>query len=253
MRNWFWRIVITGSTLWVGYLAGMVFQFTVAYGQSTPPSSGDVKGPGPVLLMRTAGQPDRKVQVVSQSNFSDGESLAEVRDLTSGKIFTLPGKMVQMLPRADEMESQTMTSSQPKHHPEPAATERVIPIPQQSFIPEKPSLMKPTTVPPAEVPTPPVNATVVQTQLPVPSEPQLTMTPRPPSLPQTPKVPVITSTPTFKDVLPPVPSAERPLIQNSRWRPLGEKPLLMPKVKLIEPSSPVTGDRWRPLREAPAK
>lgn len=57
---------------------------------------------GPVvLLMRTTGQPDRKLRVVKRSSFLDGESLVDVQDVASGQTFTIPGKLADRLPRAD--------------------------------------------------------------------------------------------------------------------------------------------------------
>ena len=53
----------------------------------------------PIVLMRTAGQPDRQLKVLKQSSFSDGESIAEVQDVASGQVFTLPGKVVALLPK----------------------------------------------------------------------------------------------------------------------------------------------------------
>ena len=53
----------------------------------------------PIVLMRTAGQPDRQLKVLKQSRFSDGESIAELQDVASGQVFTLPGKVVALLPR----------------------------------------------------------------------------------------------------------------------------------------------------------
>ena len=65
----------------------------VALAQPRPPVD------PPIVLMRTAGQPDRQLKVLKQSSFSDGESIAEVQDVVNGQVFTLPGKVVALLPK----------------------------------------------------------------------------------------------------------------------------------------------------------
>lgn len=62
-------------------------------GTAVAPNDGDV------LLMRTTGQPERQLKVLKRSTFSDGESLVDVRDTTSGQTFTIPGKLADLLPR----------------------------------------------------------------------------------------------------------------------------------------------------------
>ncbi len=66
----------------------------------TTPAPAPAQAEAPILVMRTAGQPDRQLKVIKQSNPAEGEPIAEVQDVSTGQIFTLPGKVVAMLPRA---------------------------------------------------------------------------------------------------------------------------------------------------------
>ncbi len=56
-----------------------------------------------VVRMRTAGQPDRQLKVLRVTTCTDGEPVAEVQDMQTGQTFTLPGKVVAMLPKEAAM------------------------------------------------------------------------------------------------------------------------------------------------------
>ena len=66
----------------------------------------------PALIMRTAGQPDRRVKLVKQTSFPNGDSLAEVKDVVTGQTFTMPGKMVAMMAKVGSTQS-AMTPNAP--------------------------------------------------------------------------------------------------------------------------------------------
>lgn len=68
------RIWTIAAAAWAGTLAAQ-----------TPAAPG---GPS-IVTLRTAGQPERRVQVLKTERLPDGKILTEVKDLTSGAIFTI--------------------------------------------------------------------------------------------------------------------------------------------------------------------
>lgn len=53
-----------------------------------------------VIVIRTSGQPDRRVKVLRLSGSADGEAVADVQDLASGSMYVLPAKVLATLMRA---------------------------------------------------------------------------------------------------------------------------------------------------------
>lgn len=62
-----------------------------ASGQSPPSAvpAGSTANAGPVYVMKTAGQPERRVQVVKSESQPDGSILTDVKDLATGTVYTL--------------------------------------------------------------------------------------------------------------------------------------------------------------------
>jgi len=54
-----------------------------------------------VYVMKTAGQKDRRIQVLKVSSFPDGDSIAEVKDVTTGQTFTVPGTMLKRMAKVE--------------------------------------------------------------------------------------------------------------------------------------------------------
>ncbi len=122
----------------------------------------------PIVLMRTAGQPDRQLKVLKQSNYSDGESIAEVQDVASGQVFTLPGKIVALLPKMAGIAAPTpppvvvappirRVPPEPKPQPQPAKfvapPKDDQPTPKVTFIPAPP--LEPSAAPRSDAALPP--------------------------------------------------------------------------------------------------
>lgn len=71
-----WQAAIASVVLWSG----------AAFAQSPALVPGETAS---VVTIRTAGQPDRKLQVLKTERLPDGKYLTEVKDLASGAIFTI--------------------------------------------------------------------------------------------------------------------------------------------------------------------
>ena len=119
-----------------------------------------------VVRMRTAGQPDRQLKILRVTSYTEGESVAEVQDVQTGQTFTLPGKVVAMLPK--EAANAAPPVAAPPLRPAPSAVEKPIakpapapdaqPEPKVLFLP--PPAPEPTAEPKAEVAAPPIAAPV---------------------------------------------------------------------------------------------
>ena len=133
----------------------------------------------PIVSMRTAGQPDRQLKVLKLSSFSDGESIAEVQDVANGQVFSLPGKVVALLPKLAGTAAPTTPSvvvappirpvpPEPKLHPQPAKSAALPqndqPLPKVTFIPAPP--LEPTPVQRADATLPPAPPPVLQFPVP---------------------------------------------------------------------------------------
>jgi hypothetical protein len=80
--------------VWVGSLATTAAWVGFATAQAPPAnppagSSSNTAVDGPVYVMKTAGQPERRVQVVKSEKLPDGTYLTDVKDLASGVVYTL--------------------------------------------------------------------------------------------------------------------------------------------------------------------
>src|SRR4029079_5345677 len=55
----------------------------------SPPAATDGAPGGPIIVLKTAGQPDRQVRVIRSERGPDGKVLTEVKDLTTGDVYTM--------------------------------------------------------------------------------------------------------------------------------------------------------------------
>ena len=180
--------------------------------------------------MRTAGQADRQLKVLKLSNYADGESIAEVQDVVSGQIFTLPGKVVAMLPKANGAGTPPPVVA-PISTPTMATLPIIEPVTPTVQTPQSLPKMVMPAVPLLEQPAPKV------TYIPAPiaeAIPAPAVRIEPKTLP----TPVVISTP----ITPTVPGA------SLVWRPrIAETPTLTP-APILAPVEPSKGDRWQPTR-----
>lgn len=77
-------------------------------------------GGGPVYVMKTAGQPERRVQVLKSETQPDGSILTDVKDLGTGTIYTLTNPAFLGKPAAPAMPSVGVTAPTPTPAPLPA-------------------------------------------------------------------------------------------------------------------------------------
>ncbi len=227
MTRWLLRAAAVTAG-WTGFAAA----------QSLPPaalaSTGTVPAPAVrtaapdeavVLLMRTTGQPDRKLKVLKRSTFDDGETLVDVRDVGTGQTFTLPGKLADKMPRAGAAPLAAPPQSvQPPLavavSKPPVADTVSAPLPPSATVPPAPS---PSAVPEWKAITtdaPP--ATKVKATAP---EPVLVPVPSPTAVPP----------PLTAKMPQPLPA---PVGPPDRWKPI---PLPLPPVPSPTPKPPDDG------------
>ena len=165
----------------------------------------------PVVVMRTAGQPDRQLKVLRQSTYPDGESVAEVQDAQTGQIFTLPGKVVAALPKAANTVAPPVIAAPPTPVPPPTRPSLFNPPPAKPIAPPAPKsdepLMPKVTYIPAPEPNPKVEVKL------------------PPAVPP----PTVAPTPGASLV----------------WRP---RPAEIPELGPIAPVEAAQPDRWQPAK-----
>lgn len=77
MTRWIWTSSVAATVACVGVASAQA-----PGGATTAPE-------GEVLTIRTAGQPERRVQVVKSESMPDGNVVTDVRDLATGETFTL--------------------------------------------------------------------------------------------------------------------------------------------------------------------
>src|SRR5687768_13362419 len=84
MKRWLLTGVVA-SAAWGGAAAGPPARPAAAAPAPTPAATDGTTGDG-VVVMRTAGQPDRRVKVVRSERMPDGVVLTEVKDLATGQV-----------------------------------------------------------------------------------------------------------------------------------------------------------------------
>lgn len=262
MKSWYWKSIATLSTAWCGYCAAIALRTPSAFAQS-PAVSTENK---PIILMRTAGQPDRRLQVIQQTDYANGESLAEVRDLKTGKIFTLPGKMIAIMPH----ESATNRAEEPA-----AVAEK--PIPAPTVVPAQPAALaqqlrpqpQPLTVPVAprtSLPHSPGPVSLDSNKIAsvVHGEPAIVphvIKPQPPVAPAQVKPVYVAQTPPVVSPVPHTPEIKeqreihavaaesKQSITTMRWRPIEPAQAQHVFHPILEKVQPKPQDRWKPISE----
>lgn len=199
---------------------------------------------GQVFLMKTAGQPDRRLKVLSFTDYGNGESVADVQDINTGQVFMLPGKVVTLMQRytppaaaSAPMPKPTPVAPTPRMvveslpaprqipQPAPPASPPVAPPPTPRFIPpntpSQPVVRAPMANPPVlPMPTP--------AAVPVPqTRPSSMVSPEQPSSGGlswkaiTEPVPVPSPTVRFRP-MPPAQESNGVSNRQHIWRPVGE-------------------------------
>jgi len=257
MKSWYWKSVAALSTAWCGYCAAIALRTPSAFAQS-PAVSPENK---PVIIMRTAGQSDRRLQVIQQTNYANGESLAEVRDLKTGKIFTLPGKMIALMAeesannRAEEPAPSAEKSppvrpvvptspaalAQPQLAPEaPKAPQIVAPVAARPVAPDLSKIapvanteQTPAVAKPWGVPAP----TYVRPAYVAQSAPEVAPAPRTPVIQEQCEIKTVATETTQS-------------IATMRWRPIDPSKARQVFHPILEKIKPKPEDRWKPISES---
>lgn len=95
MMRWARTGTIVASMVWTGFLSAQASNaVTPVSGQTHHPAPAAKDGirDGEVLVLNSAGQPTRRLQVLKISSIPDGPTLVDVKDLESGGIYTLPAQ-----------------------------------------------------------------------------------------------------------------------------------------------------------------
>jgi len=128
---------------------------TVPAALAQPRSAAATPADQPIVRMRTAGQADRQLKVLRVTSYTEGESVAEVQDMQTGQTFTLPGKVVAMLPKeAASAPPPAPLQPTPPARPAPGVTQPVTvekptpkPAPEPDPQPQPKVLFIPSTAP----------------------------------------------------------------------------------------------------------
>lgn len=155
-----WAAVAPAQPLTPAALAGTRTTPAPAVRAAAPEES------APLILMRTAGQPDRTLKVLKRSTFPDGEGLVDVQDVASGQRFTLPAKLADRLPRAGAAPASpaaptvAAAPSVPRNYPPPPVPppQAAVAVPPPAYVPpaQLPLLPSPALPPPIPASAPPV-------------------------------------------------------------------------------------------------
>jgi hypothetical protein len=136
------------SSVQLGFVVAWCSAVALAQ-QSSPPLTQE-----PPLVLRTSGQPDRRLQVLKRSASSTGEVVVDVLDVDSRQRFTIPEKLLLAL-RPASTAAPVSTPRLAEAPPPPVEVRR--PVPPPALLPpvirELPAAPAPTPV--AVVPTAP--------------------------------------------------------------------------------------------------
>jgi hypothetical protein len=128
MRHWLVGVAVAGGGVATAQpstspaaLAAGVPSATRSTSADPAPARAQAPADAELLVMRTAGQPDRRIQVLKVSQYPDGQSVADLLDVESGQRFTVPGRMVAGLRRAAGAAPPTPAAAVPPPAPKPAA------------------------------------------------------------------------------------------------------------------------------------
>ncbi|MCZ2343832.1 MAG: hypothetical protein LC104_18845 [Bacteroidales bacterium] len=95
MMRWARTGTIVASMVWSGFVSAQAPNpMASAEGQAahSTPATKDGLRDGEVLVLNSAGQPTRRLQVLKISSIPNGPTLVDVKDLESGGIYTLPAQ-----------------------------------------------------------------------------------------------------------------------------------------------------------------
>jgi hypothetical protein len=130
-----------------------------------------------IVVMRTAGQPERRLRVMKVSNFSDGDSLAEVQDADTGQTFSIPGRVLSALKKSQPTQTTQQPQpsmanatprSAPELEPEPRAVpERANTVPVAQPLPSNQPYSVASPQPKVEFTPPPPDAPALAPAVPV--------------------------------------------------------------------------------------
>ena len=250
MTHWLLRAAAV-TTGWAANAAAQPLSpAALANGRTTPAAAVRAAAPeeaAVVLLMRTAGQPDRTLKVLKRSTFPDGDALVDVQDVTTGQRFTLPAKLADRLPRGGATAAVASAAPPPpRMYPPPP-----VPQPPRTFAPPlRPAVAVAPVAQPAYVPQP--------QPTPAPA-PAVTTASAPPVAPTPVLIPAVKLE--WKAIAPappaPVPVAAPPVampatpalnpVPSDALQPAGvPTPPLNPFAPPLRPA-----DRWKPIRTAP--
>lgn len=238
-----WATAASAQTLSPAALAG---------GRTTPAPAvraAAPEEPAVVLLMRTAGQPDRKLKILKRSTFPDGEALVDVQEVTTGQRFTLPAKLADRLPRAGAAPAVAAadTPPQPKLYPPPP-----VPQPPAYVPPARTTVAAAPTAPPATTAPPPASVPPPRPQPTPPPAPTVT----PVAAPTTPTPVLIPSAvPEWKAIEPASPSTTPVAMPTAPVLQPVPSPAVQPAFAPTSPLKPLTppvspDDRWKPIQPA---
>lgn len=105
MNRRVWCGSLATTAAWVGFVTAQA-----------PPSAapaGSSASDGPVYVMKTAGQPERRVKVIKSEKLPDGTFLTDVKDLASGVVYTLTNPAVLGTPTTNTVATATASPPQP--------------------------------------------------------------------------------------------------------------------------------------------
>jgi len=143
MKRWAWATAaaFAGTVSAVGQTPPAV----PAAASSTPAKGGDV------VVIRTAGQPDRQLRILKVTSYGDGESIADVQDVASGAKYSIPAKVLAAMARTSGKPALTPVPA-PAVVPKANPTEKIPALPSATptaVIPSPAAVAKPTPAPAA--------------------------------------------------------------------------------------------------------
>ncbi len=172
MTRWVWAKTVAATLACAGFAAGQSpTRVSVTPPVPTsPPEARDGPREGDVIVLRTAGQPERRVKVVRVTTPAGGEAVADLQDQATGARYTVPARMLTAKPRANApparpgpLANRTQWNAtgsptprpKPLYAPAPATPQKPL---YAAAAPRSPARVAPTPKPPAPAPVPKVAA-----------------------------------------------------------------------------------------------
>ena len=155
MKRWLLTGVVA-SVAWGGSASGQTTWSAAPPAAPAAPVAPAAQAGDGTIIMKTAGQPDRRVKVLRSDRMPDGKVLTEVKDLASGEIYTItdtaPGGSLDTAPRPTTPAAQrpilgkVFGAKDAKDAPPPRAKDR----PADPLLAGRPADGTPTPAPAAE-------------------------------------------------------------------------------------------------------